>query len=48
MEIIFPEKFPHPVFVVESHMNIYQDGRNRPRKKSLGYVCIILAIFIDF
>ena len=28
-------------------MNTYHGGRNRPRKKSLGYVCVILAIFIS-
>ena len=28
----------------ESHMNTYQVGRNRPRKKSLGYVCVIVSI----
>ena len=32
----------------ESHMNTYQGCRNRLRKKSLGCVCVILAIFINF
>ena len=33
---------------VESHMNTYQGGRNRLNKKSLGYICVILAVFTDF
>ena len=24
-------------------MNTYQGGRNQPKKKSLGYVCVILS-----
>ena len=27
-------------------MNTEKSGRNRPRKKTLGYVCVTLAIFI--
>ena len=27
----------------ETHMNTYQGGRNRPRKESLDYVCVILS-----
>ena len=35
IEIILPERFPHPDSVDgESHMITDQGGRNRPRKKS--------------
>ena len=27
----------------ESHMNTYHGGQNRPRKKSLGNICVILS-----
>ena len=27
----------------ESHMNTYQGGRNQPKKKLLGHVCVILS-----
>ena len=27
----------------ESHMNTYQGGPNRPRKKSLDHICVILS-----
>ena len=30
----------------ESHMNTYKGGRNRPRKKSSDYVCVILSQWI--
>ena len=49
IEISFPERFPHPdkqPWGISSHMNTYQSGRNRPRKKPLDYVCVILSSYI--
>ena len=45
IEIIFPESLALISIHEESHMNTYWalGDRNRPRKKSLGYICVILS-----